>query len=38
MSHPNGKDFLINFVKAPSLIGELGLIGVDTARELVVFE
>jgi CRP/FNR family putative post-exponential-phase nitrogen-starvation transcriptional regulator len=30
MSHKNGKISLINFVEAPSIIGELGLIGAET--------
>ncbi|MBO1624128.1 transcriptional regulator YeiL [Bacillus arachidis] len=30
MSHQNGRISLINFVKAPSIMGELGLIGVET--------
>jgi CRP-like cAMP-binding protein len=30
MSHKNGKISLINFVEAPAIIGELGLVGVET--------
>lgn len=30
MSHPNGKVSLLTFLEAPSLMGELGLIGVET--------
>lgn len=33
MSHQNGKTSLINFVKAPSFIGELGLIGVESVTK-----
>ncbi|MDZ5606543.1 transcriptional regulator YeiL [Bacillus pseudomycoides] len=33
MSHQNGKVSLINFVKAPSIIGELGLIGVESVTK-----
>ncbi|MEN1938037.1 transcriptional regulator YeiL [Paenibacillus sp. 102] len=33
MSHQNGKTSLINFVKSPSLIGELGLIGVESVTK-----
>jgi CRP-like cAMP-binding protein len=33
MTHKNGKVSLINFIKAPSFIGELGLIGVEPATK-----
>ncbi|WP_410984820.1 transcriptional regulator YeiL [Bacillus cereus] len=33
MNHQNGKTSLINFVKAPSFIGELGLIGIETVTK-----
>lgn len=39
MSHKNGKVSLINFIQAPSFIGELGLIGVeDTTKAIEVLE
>ncbi|MDM5191032.1 transcriptional regulator YeiL [Bacillus sp. DX4.1] len=33
MSHKNGKISLINFIQAPSFIGELGLIGVESVTK-----
>lgn len=35
MSHKNGKVSLINFIQAPSFIGELGLIGVESVTKAV---
>ncbi|WP_088351367.1 transcriptional regulator YeiL [Bacillus cereus] len=35
MSHKNGKVSLINFIQAPSFIGELGLIGVESVTKTV---
>ncbi|GAB6447806.1 transcriptional regulator YeiL [Bacillus tropicus] len=35
MSHKNGKISLINFIQAPSFIGELGLIGVESVTKTV---
>ncbi|EOO72046.1 DNA-binding transcriptional activator YeiL [Bacillus cereus VD021] len=35
MSHKNGKISLINFIQAPSFIGELGLIGVESVTKAV---
>ncbi|MFU1887993.1 transcriptional regulator YeiL [Bacillus wiedmannii] len=35
MSHKNGKVSLINFIQAPSFIGELGLIGVEFVTKTV---
>ncbi|EOP33188.1 transcriptional regulator YeiL [Bacillus cereus] len=35
MSHKNGKITLINFIQAPSFIGELGLIGVESVTKAV---
>ena len=35
MSHKNGKVSLINFIQAPSFIGELGLIGVENITKSV---
>ncbi|ACO30678.1 transcriptional regulator YeiL [Bacillus cereus] len=35
MSHKNGRVSLINFIQAPSFIGELGLIGVESVTKTV---
>lgn len=35
MNHKNGKVSLINFIQAPSFIGELGLIGVENITKSV---